>query len=167
MLENEREQMKMIQGENREIPDSAYDRKLAVKCDNGTFVGQEKNGVRFFKGIPYAEHPVVWCAAALGSYAMAAIMNAHMTVFIREQTPLEMQGRVFSAESTLKNCAIPLGLFLGGLLADYVFEPFMRSDSTLRRWLIPFFGDSAGTGIAVQFIIAGVLGILLCLAYLK
>ena len=118
-----------------------------------------------FQGL--SQHPMIWCAAALGSYAMAAIMNAHMTVFIREQTPLEMQGRVFSAESTLKNCAIPLGLFLGGLLADHVFEPFMRSDSTLQRWLIQFFGDSAGAGIAVQFIIAGVLGILLCLAYLK
>lgn len=118
-----------------------------------------------FQGL--SQHPMIWCATALGSYTMAAIMNAHMTVFIREQTPLEMQGRVFSAESTLKNCAIPLGLFLGGLLADHVFEPFMRSDSTLQRWLIQFFGDSAGAGIAVQFIIAGVLGILLCLAYLK
>ncbi len=118
-----------------------------------------------FQGL--SQHPVIWCAAALGSYAMAAIMNTHMTVFMREQVPLEMQGRVFSAESTLKNCAIPLGLFLGGLLADHVFEPFMKSDSALQRQLIPFFGSSAGAGIALQFIIAGVLGILLCLVYLK
>ena len=118
-----------------------------------------------FQGL--SQHPVIWCAAALGSYAMAAIMNTHMTVFIREQVPLEMQGRVFSAESTLKNCAIPLGLFFGGLLADHVFEPFMKSDSALQRQLIPFFGSSAGAGIALQFIIAGVLGILLCLVYLK
>ena len=118
-----------------------------------------------FQGL--SQHPVIWCAAALGSYAMAAIMNTHMTVFMREQVPLEMQGRVFSAESTLKNCAIPLGLFLGGLMADHVFEPFMKSDSALQRQLIPFFGSSAGAGIALQFIIAGVLGILLCLVYLK
>ncbi len=32
-------------------------------------------------------HPVVWCAAAFGAYAMAAVMNAHMTVFMREQIP--------------------------------------------------------------------------------
>ena len=118
-----------------------------------------------FQGL--SQNPVIWCAAAFGSYAMAAIMNANMTGFIRERIPLEMQGRVFSAESTLKNCAIPLGLFLGSLLADHVFEPFMRSDSALQRWLIQFFDDSAGAGIAIQFIIAGVLGILLCLAYLK
>ena len=114
-----------------------------------------------------SRHPAVWCAAAFGSYAMAAIMNAHMTVFMREQVPVEMQGRVFSAESTLKNCAIPLGLLLGGVLADHVFEPFMLSDSPLRGWLIPLFGEGNGAGIAAQFFMMGVLGILLCLGYLR
>ena len=118
-----------------------------------------------FQGL--SRHPAVWCAAAFGSYAMAAVMNAHMTVFMREQIPLELQGRVFSAESTLKNCAIPLGLFLGGLLADNVFEPLMMSDSPMQKWLIPIFGEGAGAGIAVQFVMTGVLGILLCLVYLK
>ena len=112
-------------------------------------------------------YPAVWCAAAFGSYAMAAVMNAHMSAFMREQIPLELQGRVFSAESTLKNCAIPFGLFLGGLLADRVFEPLMIPDSPLQRLLRPFFGEGAGAGIAVQFFIMGVLGILLCLAYVR
>ena len=114
-----------------------------------------------------SQNPAVWCAAAFGSYAMAAFMNAHMTAFLREQVPVEVQGRVFSAESTLKNCAIPLGLFLGGLLSDRVFEPFMMSDSNLQSRLIPFFGEGAGAGIAVQFFVMGVLGILLCLCFLK
>ena len=112
-------------------------------------------------------HPVVWCAAAFGAYAMAAVLNAHMTAFMREQIPLELQGRVFSAESTLKNCAIPFGLFLGGLLADHVFEPLMISKSALQKWLIPLFGEGTGAGIAVQFFTMGVLGLILCLTYLK
>ena len=114
-----------------------------------------------------SRQPAVWCAAAFGSYAMAAIMNAHMTAFMREQIPMELQGRVFSAESTLKNCAIPLGLFLSGALADHVFEPLMISDSPLQRWLIPLFGEGMGAGIAVQFFMMGILGIALCLIYLK
>ncbi|MBQ5312166.1 MAG: MFS transporter [Oscillospiraceae bacterium] len=118
-----------------------------------------------FQGL--SQSPSVWCAAALVAYATAAVMNTNMTVFMREQVPLEMQGRVFSAESTLKNCFIPFGLFLGGLSADHVFEPFMKTDSPLQRWLIQFFDDSNGAGIAVQFTIVGILGILLCLAYLK
>ncbi|MBR4539960.1 MAG: MFS transporter [Clostridia bacterium] len=111
--------------------------------------------------------PWVWCAAAFGSYAMAAIMNANMTVFIREQVPLEMQGRVFSAESTLKNCSIPLGLLVGGLLADHVFEPFMASELPLRQLMTPFFGDGKGSGIAMIFFAAGSLGIVLSLTRLR
>ena len=111
--------------------------------------------------------PAVWCAAAFGAYAMAAVMNAHMTVFMREQIPLELQGRVFSAESTLKNCAIPLGLYLGGVLADRVFEPLMASDLPLQKWLAPLFGKGAGAGIAAQFFIMGVLGIILCIIWVR
>ncbi|MBR0229513.1 MAG: MFS transporter [Clostridia bacterium] len=111
--------------------------------------------------------PWVWCAAAFGSYAMAAIMNANLTVFMREQVPLDMQGRVFSAESTLKNCSIPLGLLLGGLLADHVLEPFMAADHPLGRLLTPFFGAEKGSGIAVSFFLAGSIGILMSLTRLR
>ena len=35
-----------------------YDKALAVKCVNGTFVGCEENGVASYLGIPYAKAPV-------------------------------------------------------------------------------------------------------------
>ena len=114
-----------------------------------------------------SQYPAVWCAASLGSYAMAAIMNANLTVFMREQVPLEMQGRVFSAEDTLKNCAIPLGLFVGGLLADHIFGSLLTIESPLQKWLMPVFGEGKGAGIALQFLIVGVLGIVLSLFFLK
>ena len=72
--------------------------------------------------------PPVWCIAAFASYMTAAVMNANLTAIMREQVPPEMQGRVFSAKDTLQNCTIPLGLFSGGVLADYVVEPFMAAD---------------------------------------
>ena len=57
-LETERELMTSLQGENKAITDDHYSRELAVTCDNGTFVGAEKNRVRSYKGIPYAQAPV-------------------------------------------------------------------------------------------------------------
>ena len=57
-LKEEKKQMATLQGENAEIKDNSYDRHLAVTCDNGTFVGREENGVRSYKGIPYALPPV-------------------------------------------------------------------------------------------------------------
>ena len=56
-LTTQRKQMVLIQGENREITGQEYDEALAVVCDNGTFVGQEKNSVTSYRGIPFAEPP--------------------------------------------------------------------------------------------------------------
>ena len=102
--------------------------------------------------------PWIWCAAVLYSYMAAAMMGANLTAYLREQVPIEVQGRVFSAKDTLQNGAIPLGLFLGGVLADRVFEPYMAAESPVQRLLAPIFGTGKGAGIAVIFWIVGVLG---------
>ncbi len=105
--------------------------------------------------------PWIWCTAVLYSYTAAAVMGANLTAYVRERVPIEVQGRVFSAKDTLQNGAIPFGLFLGGVLADRVFEPFMAAESPVRRALTPIFGTGKGAGIAVLFCIVGVLGIVL------
>lgn len=110
--------------------------------------------------------PWLWCAALFLSYLTAVAMNVHVTTVLREQVPVEMQGRVFSASDTLKNGSIPLGLLLGGVLADGVFEPFMAADSPLQRLLARLFGTGAGAGIAAMFFFVGVLGVLLSLSRL-
>ena len=100
----------------------------------------------------------LWCAAAFGSYVMAAVMNVNMDTMMREKVPLEMQGRVFSAKSTLQNFTIPPALLLGGLLADTVFEPFMQADSPVQQVLSGFFGIGKGSGIGLMFFIVGIAG---------
>ena len=57
-IEKFRKQMRERIGMNRELTGQNYDAALAVKCHNGTFVGTERDGVRSFKGIPYAMPPV-------------------------------------------------------------------------------------------------------------
>ena len=39
--------------ENKQITDGNYDKSLAVKCKNGTFVGRKAEGVVTYKGIPF------------------------------------------------------------------------------------------------------------------
>ena len=48
-----REKMMALYGENKRIIDGNYDKSLAVKCINGTFVGKRKGNVIAFKGIPF------------------------------------------------------------------------------------------------------------------
>lgn len=107
--------------------------------------------------------PLGWCIAAFISYTTAAVMNANLTAIMRENIPLEMQGRVFSAKDTLQNCTIPLGLFWGGILADRVFEPFMAADSPMQRILSHLFGTGNGAGIALIFFCVGILGVAISL----
>ena len=107
--------------------------------------------------------PWLWCAAAFASYLMAVVMNASLTAVMREQVPIRLQGRVFSARDTLQNGSIPLGLFLGGVLADRFFEPFMAADSPVRNALSPFFGSGSGAGIAVIFFLVGITGVMISL----
>ena len=113
-----------------------------------------------------SERPLIWCAAAFGSYLTAAVMNANLTAFLREQVPAELQGRVFSARDTLQNGTIPLALCLGGVLADRVFAPWMATDAA-PPLLARCFGTGSGAGVAVMFFGVGVLGVLLCLSQLR
>lgn len=70
--------------------------------------------------------------------------------------PTEMQGRVFAVRNAVQYCTIPIGIVLGGVLADYVFEPFMLSDNKLALLLQKI----VGSGMAVMFLCTGVLGFL-------
>lgn len=108
----------------------------------------------------------VWAVSVFCSYLMAAVMNVHLTVLMRESVPVNMQGRVFSARDTLQNISIPFGLLLGGLLVDDLFEPFMSTPSFLQQWLGVFFGTGNGSGISLLFFCTGLAGACLSFAAL-
>ncbi len=46
-------------GENKKITDDSYDKSLAVKCVNGTFVGKRTENVIAYKGIPFTGKPPI------------------------------------------------------------------------------------------------------------
>ncbi len=55
--EEDAKRVRELYGENQKITGS-YDEALAIKCNNGTFVGKKENSVIAYKGIPYAVPPV-------------------------------------------------------------------------------------------------------------
>ena len=57
--EAKKEKMRALYGENKQITDDNYDKSLAVKCINGTFVGKRTDNIIAYKGIPFVgEQPV-------------------------------------------------------------------------------------------------------------
>ena len=95
-----------------------------------------------------------WIIASFASNLPLAFLGANLTAVMRTNIPIAMQGRVFAARDTLQFSTIPLGLFLGGWLADTVFEPFMASPNFLSA----VFGVGKGSGIAVMFLLVGIIG---------
>lgn len=108
----------------------------------------------------------VWVPAAFTGNLPLPFLNANLTTIMRTKVPVELQGRVFSARDTVQFATIPLGLFLGGFIADHVAEPFMLAASPVQRALSALVGTGDGSGIALMFLITGVIGCtssLLCL----
>jgi MFS family permease len=100
----------------------------------------------------------IWVFTAFLGNLPLPFLGANLTAIMRIKVPIEMQGRVFSARDTIQYSTIPIGLLLGGLLADHVFEPFMATTSSIQQVLAFVFGTGKGSGIAVMFFIVGIVG---------
>lgn len=131
-------------------PAKSRTRVIFVSCGVSFLLGDV--GQSLTHSLPF------WVAAAFLSNIPMALLNANLTAVMRTHVPLAMQGRVFSARDTIQYSTIPGGLFLGGMLADSVFEPFMSAASPMRQALSTLFGAGKGAGIAVMFFIVGVIG---------
>lgn len=114
--------------------------------------------------LAFGRTPVVWCVGAVLGWIFIPLMNANMDVLFRTKIPSEMQGRVYSARNTLQYFTIPLGYFIGGLLVDEIFEPFMASISK-EGILTYLFGAGKGSGAALLFFVIGILGVVVCLIF--
>ena len=105
----------------------------------------------------------IWAFAALAGNLPLPLLNANLTTLLRSSVPMERQGRVFAAQGSLQFCSIPLGYLVGGLLSDHLAEPFMRSGGPSAKALALLVGSGAGSGIALLFLLVGILGAAACL----
>lgn len=118
----------------------------------------------FLFGVFFAvsRHVLLWCAFAFLQYACAAVMNVYWGTRMRTAVPLHMQGRVFSTRDTIQNCTIPLGLYLGGILTDHVFEPLMSQSTLVQQLMSPIVGTEGGGGVALLFLLVSLVGFCVC-----
>jgi len=90
----------------------------------------------------------------LGPYAEAA---EHTT--LQKVVPFERQGRVFGFAQSIEQAASPLTAFLIGPLTQFVVIPFM-TDGWGARTIGGWFGTGAPRGMALVFVVAGLLGLI-------
>ena len=106
---------------------------------------------------------IFWAFAAFAASFPIPFINAGQMVILYKCIPQEIQGRIFALRNALQFSTIPLGILLGGFLADYVFEPLMMTENTVAKLLQSIVGEGAGSGMAVMFLCTGILGALFSL----
>jgi DHA3 family multidrug efflux protein-like MFS transporter len=83
---------------------------------------------------------------------------AEQTV-LQKVVPFERQGRVFGFAQSVEQAASPLTAFLIGPITQFFVIPFMTDGwgaRTIGRW----FGTGPDRGIALVFVIVGVIGLI-------
>lgn len=101
-----------------------------------------------------------WSAAGIFASLPIPFIMAGQNALLYRTVPENIQGRIFAIRNGIQYSTVPIGLLLGGYLADYVFEPFMASDYTAAVFLQSIVGKGTGSGMAVMFLCTGLLGAL-------
>jgi len=110
---------------------------------------------------------LIWSFAALAASIPIPFINAGQSVLLYSNIPTIMQGRVFAVRNGLQFLTIPIGVLLGGALADYVFEPYMKQSTAFVSFLQKFVGTGEGNGMAVMFLCTGIIGFIISLIWYK
>lgn len=106
----------------------------------------------------------VWIPALLLAGLMATVGNASSQALLQAKVAPDVQGRVFAARRMISWAPDALTPVLGGLLADLVMEPAMRSEGGLARLLGGLVGTGPGAGMSLIMIFFGLCTILVLLS---
>jgi hypothetical protein len=91
----------------------------------------------------------------LGAPIVIALINGSNQAIWQSKVAPDLQGRVFSARRLIAWFTNPISPIIGGLMADFVLEPAMRSPGPLVQafgWLV---GSGPGAGMALLIIFCG------------
>ena len=91
--------------------------------------------------------------------AISPFMEAAEHTVIQKVVPEDRQGRVFGFAQSVEQAASPFMAFVIGPIAQFIFVPFM-TEGAGARLIGGWFGTDASRGIALVFIIAGILGVI-------
>jgi MFS family permease len=119
-------------------------------------------GFSLVAGLLMAAHglsPSFALVAVLGCvlFMTFPVTNASNAALWQSKVPAQMQGRCFAIQRLLSEGAMPISFCLAGPLAEYVFEPLMMPNGRLAGSVGVLIGTGPGRGIALMFIVLGVL----------
>jgi MFS family permease len=92
-------------------------------------------------------------------FAYPILLSCSQAIWQSKVAP-DFQGRVFGVRYLIEHLPPPIAYLTAGSLADYIFEPLFASGGLLTRSIGQIIGAGSGRGIALMFILVGMLNIL-------
>lgn len=97
-----------------------------------------------------------------GYLCLIPVVEATEQTILQKVIPPERQGRVFGFAQSIEQAASPLTAFMIGPIAKFVFIPFMTTGAG-AQWIGPWFGTGTARGLALLFMVTGVIGLIVTL----
>lgn len=85
-------------------------------------------------------------------------VEAAEQTILQKVVPFQRQGRVFGFAQSVEQSASPLTAFLIGPIAQFIFIPFMTTGAGVQL-IGSWFGTGADRGIALVFVLTGIIGL--------
>lgn len=101
----------------------------------------------------------VWIIGIVLTALVIPLMNGSNQAIWQSKVAPDLQGRVFSARRLIAWFTNPISPIIAGTLADFVFEPQMRTASTLSQTFDFLVGTGAGAGMSLLIFFCGFLTI--------
>lgn len=103
-----------------------------------------------------AQGLVFWAAALFFVQMLTPLINTSNQSIWQSKVAPDLQGRVFSSRRLIAWFSNPIAPIIGGLLADFIFEPAMMAGAPLAGtfgWLV---GTGPGAGMGLEMVICGI-----------
>jgi len=108
--------------------------------------------------------PPLWLITTFFAALFWLIIGSSEQSIWLAKIPSEIQGRVFAARFLMTQMPVLIALGMTGILADRIFEPAMMPGGSLAFLLGSLFGTELGSGMAVQYTLFAIFGVILGLS---
>jgi DHA3 family macrolide efflux protein-like MFS transporter len=125
---------------------------------HGILVGMTLSSLLGLGLLGIGREVVVWAAGGFLTSFFLPIINGSSQAIWQSKVAADVQGRVFAVRRLIAQITAPLAFLLAGPLADRVFEPAMQPGGSLEPALGNLVGSGTGAGIALIFLVTGILG---------
>jgi DHA3 family macrolide efflux protein-like MFS transporter len=102
----------------------------------------------------------IWAAGSFLWAFFSPFINASNQAIWQAKVAPDVQGRVFTARQFIAWLVLPLTNLLAGPLADQILEPAMAEGGSLTPVFGRLVGTGTGAGMALLFVVAGLLAAL-------